>query len=174
MLKTIALVVVVAIVAVLAYAATRPDSFSISRGTVIQAPPQKIAGFIDDFHRWGDWSPWEKMDPQMQRTHSGAARGPGAVYAWTGDKVGAGRMEITEASPARVLIQLDFEKPMKAHNTAEFTLRPEGAGTRVDWTMRGASPYMSKLFGVFVDMDKMIGKDFEAGLASLKTAAEKP
>ena len=175
MFKTTALIVLALIAAVLAYAATRPDSFEVRRSTAIQAPPQKVFALIDDFHQWGAWSPWEKMDPAMKRTHSGAAHGKGAGYAWEGNsKVGQGRMEITESSPpSRVAIQLDFIKPFEAHNVAEFTLAPQGDATQVSWAMRGPSPYIAKLMGIFVDMDKMIGKDFEAGLANLKAAAEK-
>jgi len=175
MLKTVALVLVVAVAAVLAFAATRPDTFRIQREINIQAPPEVVFALLDDFHRWQTWSPWEKLDPAMQRSHSGAASGRGAVYAWEGSgKVGAGRMEITEsAAPARLSIQLDFINPFAARNTAEFSLQGQGEATRVQWAMHGPSPYISKLMGVFLNMDKMIGADFEAGLANLKAAAEK-
>ena len=176
MFKTTILIVLALIAAVLAYATTRPDDFEVRRTAAIQAPPQKIFGLIDDFHQWSTWSPWEKMDPAMIRTHSGAATGKGAAYAWEGnDKVGQGRMEITESSsPSRVAIRLDFIKPFEGHNVAEFTLAPQGeATTQVNWAMRGPRPFIAKLMGIFVDMDKMIGKDFEAGLANLKIAAEK-
>ena len=121
------------------------------------------------------WSPWENLDPNLQRTMSGAAKGQGAVYAWTGDdKVGSGRMEITQADPAsKVLIKLDFLKPFKASNTAEFLMVPtDHAGTNLTWAMFGPSPFVSKLMGVFMDFDKMVGKDFEAGLVALKRNAE--
>jgi carbon monoxide dehydrogenase subunit G len=174
MLKTILIVVVVLIAAVLVYAATMPDSFSVQRTASIKAPPEKIFPLINDLHRWGSWSPWEKMDPEMKRTYSGSAAGKGAVYAWQGNsKVGEGRMEIADTSPpSKVTIKLDFLKPFEAHNTAEFTLEPKGDSTNVTWTMYGPSAYIHKVIGVFVSMDKMIGKDFEIGLANLKSAAE--
>ncbi len=175
MFKTIAIVVVVLIAGVLAFAATRPDAFRVERSVTIKAPPEKIYPYIDDFNRWSVWSPWEKLDPAMKRTFSGAPAGKGAVYAWQGNgKVGEGRMEILESSPSsKLLIKLDFIKPFEGHNTAEYTLVPAGDSTRVTWAMYGPAPYISKLMGVFVSMDSMIGKDFEAGLANLKAAAEK-
>ena len=175
MFKRILLVVVVLIGALLAYAATRPDTFRVERATVIKAPPAKVFALIDDFHQWAGWSPWEKLDPAMKRTHSGAANGKGAVYAWEGNSdVGAGRMEILETTaPSRVLIRLDFMKPFEATNTAEYTIQPEGDATRVTWAMYGPAPFLSKLMQVFVSMDKMIGKDFEQGLANLKALAER-
>ena len=173
MIQLIAIGAGALVAGVLGIAATRPDRFSVQRSTTIAAPPEKIHPWIDDFRRWGEWSPWEKMDPGMARTFSGAERGPGAAYAWEGKKVGAGRMEIRESTPRRVAIQLDFLKPWEAHNTAEFTLDPQGAGTRVTWAMHGASPFISKVMGMFIDMDRMIGKDFETGLANLKAAAER-
>lgn len=174
MFKTIAAFVAVGIAAVLIFASTRPDSFHVERSTLIKAPPDKIFGLINDFHRWTAWSPWEGLDPAMQRTHSGAAQGVGAAYAWQGNsKVGAGRMQITESGlPNKISIRLDFIQPFEAHNTAEFSLQPEGDATRVTWAMNGPSPYISKLMGVFVSIDSMIGKDFAAGLAKLKAAAE--
>ena len=175
MFKRILLVVVVLIGALLAYAATRPDSFRVERAAVIKAPPAKVFALIDDFHQWAGWSPWDKLDPSMKRSHSGAASGKGAVYAWEGNgDVGAGRMEILETTaPSRVLIRLDFIKPFEARNTAEYTLRPEGEATRVTWAMYGPAPFVSKLMQVFVSMDAMIGKDFEQGLANLKALAER-
>ena len=175
MFKRILLVFVVLIGLLLAYAATRPDTFRVERAVVIQAPPAKVFALIDDFHRWSGWSPWEKRDPAMKRTHSGAASGKGAVYAWQGNSdVGAGRMEILETSaPSRVLIRLDFLEPFAATNTAEYSIVPEGGASRVTWAMHGPAPFVSKLMQVFVSMDKMIGKDFEQGLASLKALAER-
>jgi len=175
MLKKLALVLVVVVAALLAYAATRPDSFRVQRVTSIKAPPDRIFPLLADFHRWSAWSPWEKLDPAMKRTFSGAESGVGAVYAWEGNgKVGAGRMEILEATPAsRVAIKLDFLQPMEGHNVAEFTLEPKGELTTVTWDMHGPSPFVAKLMGVFVSMDSMVGKDFETGLATLKAVAEK-
>ncbi|MDP9911261.1 uncharacterized protein YndB with AHSA1/START domain [Variovorax boronicumulans] len=175
MLKTIVLAVLALIAALLIYGATRPDSFRVERTTRIDAPAEKIFPLIDDFHRWSAWSPYEKLDPAMKRTYGGAASGKGATYAWEGNsKAGAGTMEITESQPAsKVAIKLDFVKPFEGHNTAEFTLQPQGGATQVTWAMYGPSPYMAKLMGIFFDMDQMIGKDFEAGLANLKSATEK-
>ena len=175
MWKTIVIAVVVLIAGVLAFAATRPDDFTVRRSIAIKAEPAKIYPLLVDFGRWPAWSPWEKLDPAMKRTLSGATSGKGAVYAWDGSsKVGAGRIEIRDAAPSRVVIQLDFLKPFEAHNIADFTLAP-GADSMTDvtWQMRGPAPFVSKLMGVFVDMDKMIGKDFEAGLANLKAVAER-
>lgn len=175
MFKTIAIVVVVLLAGVLVFAATRPDAFRVERSVTIKAPPEKIYPYFDDFNRWAVWSPWEKLDPAMKRTFSGAPSGKGAVYAWQGNsKVGEGRMEILESSPSsKLLIKLDFIKPFEGHNTAEYTLVPSGDTTQVTWAMYGPSTYVTKLMGVFVSMDSMIGKDFEAGLANLKAAAEK-
>ncbi|MGH8626978.1 MAG: SRPBCC family protein [Gammaproteobacteria bacterium] len=175
MFSTIALIVVVLLAALLAFAATKPDIFRVQRATSIKTPPEKIFALIDDLHSWGAWSPYEKKDPTMKRTHSGAARGKGAVYEWEGDKnVGTGRMEITETSPpSKVMIKLDFIKPFETHNIAEFTMEPEGDSTNVTWAMHGPSPYISKVIGIFINMDSMIGKNFETGLANLKTVAEK-
>ena len=175
MLKTIALIVVALIAGVLAFAATKPDTFSVQRSATIKAPPEKIFAVLNDFHHWTDWSPWEKLDPAMKRTLSGAASGKGAVYAWEGNRqAGAGRMEIIESVPARkVGIQLDFIKPFEGHNVAEFTLAPQGDATQVSWVMRGPAPFVSKLMQVFVSMDKMIGGDFEEGLANLNAVAER-
>lgn len=174
MLKIVVIGVLVVIVAVLAYAATRPDTFVVKRSAVIDAPPEALAARVEDFHQWRAWSPWEKMEPDMARTYEGPERGVGAAYGWTGKKVGAGRTEILKVVPAReVEIRLDFLKPFKATNTARFTFAPEGAATRVTWTMEGGVPFVSKLMGLVFDMDKMIGKDFETGLANLKAQAEK-
>jgi len=176
MWKTIGIVAVVAVAGVLAFAATRPDDFTVQRSIAIKAEPAKIYPLINDFRQWPAWSPWEKLDPTMKRTLSGQASGAGAVYAWDGSsKVGAGRMEVKEAvAPSKVVIQLDFLRPFEAHNVTDFTLVPRpDASTEVTWLMRGPAPFVSKLMGVFVDMDKMIGKDFEAGLANLKAAVEK-
>jgi hypothetical protein len=175
MIKTIAIVIVAVIAAILIFAATKPETFTVQRAASIKAPPEKIFAVLDDFHSWGVWSPWEKMDPEMKRTFSGAPNGKGAVYEWQGNsKVGQGRMEITEATaPSQVTIKLDFIKPFEGHNVAEFVLQPSGDSTNVTWTMRGPSPYIAKVMSVFCNMDSMIGKDFEAGLANLKAATEK-
>ena len=175
MLKKIAIVVVVAIAAFLAFAATKPDTFQVQRSTVIKAPPDKIFALIQDFHHWGVWSPYEKRDPDMKRTYGGPESGKGSMYAWEGNsKVGAGRMEILDATaPSKVTIKLDFIKPFEGHNTAEFTMEPKGNNTVVTWAMYGPSAFMMKVMGIFMNMDNMIGNDFAVGLANLKTIAEK-
>jgi uncharacterized protein YndB with AHSA1/START domain len=175
MFKTIAIGVLVLIAALLGYAATRPDTFRVERGATIKAPPEKIFALVNDLRRWGSWSPWEKKDPAMRRTFGDATSGKGATYAWEGNKdVGQGRMEIAESvPPSRVRIKLDFVKPFEAHNLVDFTLEPRGESTQVTWAIHGPSPYVSRLIGIFVSMDGMIGRDFEAGLADLKAVAEK-
>lgn len=175
-LGIIAVVLVVAVAAVLLYAATKPDSFDVRRALNIKAPPDKIFALINDLHGWGAWSPYEKKDPAMKRTFSGAASGKGAIYEWDGNKnVGKGRMEIIDASaPSKVVIKLDFISPFEGHNTAEFTMDAKGDGTDVTWAMHGPAPFISKVMQVFINMDTMIGKDFEAGLANLKTLSEQP
>ena len=171
----IAVVLAIAIAIVLILAATKPASFSVQRAIDIRAPAERIFPLINDFHQWGSWSPWENKDPGMQRSFSGAASGKGAVYGWEGNNnVGSGRMEILEASaPSKILIKLDFLKPFEAHNTAEFTILPQGDATRLNWVMRGPASFMSKLMQVFMSLDKMVGKDFEIGLANLKNLTEK-
>ena len=171
----IAIVLAVAIAIVLILAAMKPDTFSIRRGATIKAPPEKIFSLINDFHQWGSWSPWENKDSAMKRTFSGLTSGRGAVYAWDGNKnVGSGRMEILDASsPSKIVIKLDFFTPFEAHNTAEFSMLPQGDTTSVDWLMHGPAPFMSKLMQVFMNIDKMVGKDFEAGLSNLRKLTEK-
>jgi uncharacterized protein YndB with AHSA1/START domain len=173
-LVIIAVVLAIIIAIVLILAATKPDTFRIQRAAVMNAPAEKVFPLIADFHQWLNWSPWEGKDPELKRSYSGAERGQGAVYAWDGNKnVGSGRMEILEASsPSKVVIKLDFLKPFEAHNTAEFTMLPQGGATNVVWVMHGPAPFMSKVMQVFMNMDRMIGKDFEAGLANLKAASE--
>jgi carbon monoxide dehydrogenase subunit G len=174
-LAIIAVIVLVVIAGVLIYATTQPDSFRVERSVAIKAPPEKIFPLIDDLKAWTTWSPYEKKDPAMKRSFGAVTAGKGATYAWEGDSnVGQGRMEIVESAPTgKVQIKLDFIKPFEAHNTAEFTLAPKGDTTSVTWAIYGPMPYVSKVMCLFFDMDTMIGKDFEAGLADLKTAAEK-
>lgn len=174
MLKKILLGVAVLIAAVLLLPLGRPDSFKVERSIDIAAPAATIYALVAAFHRWPLWSPWEKLDPAMRRTFSGAEAGVGAVYAWAGnDEIGEGRMEIVDAQPpAQLGIQLDFLKPMASRNRAEFRFTPDAGGTTVRWTMTGPSPYLMKLIGLFANFDTMIGKDFEKGLAELKAQAE--
>lgn len=178
MLKALAIlgiVVVVAIVAVLIYASTRPDTFRVERSLAMKAPPEKIFPYLTELKRWQEWSPYEGRDPAMKRTYGGAESGKGATYEWDGDKnVGKGRMEVLEATPPnKVMIKLDFIKPFEGHNTAELTVQPKDGQTVVTWAMYGPSPFMSKLIGTFMSFDDMIGRDFAAGLVKLKTIVEK-
>lgn len=176
MVNTIIGGLVLVIFLVLIYAASRPDTFRVERSISIKAPAEKIFPLIDDFHRWEQWSPWEKVDPALKRTYSGAASGVGAAYAWFGNKeIGQGRMEIIESTPPlRLLIKIDFLAPFEAHNTVEFILRKQGESTVLSHAMFGPSPYLAKLMGLFFSMDKMIGDKFEEGLGSLKALAEAP
>jgi hypothetical protein len=179
MIKTIILIVVALLVlgiaAVLIIAANKPDIFRIQRSTTIRASPDKIFPLINEFRNWSSWSPYEHKDPAMKRTFSGAASGKGAIYEWQGNSnVGAGRITITDTvPPSKVMIDLDMLKPFEAHNKVEFTLEPRGDTTSVTWAMAGSTPYMAKIMHVFMNVDRMVGGDFEAGLASLKSVAEK-
>jgi hypothetical protein len=171
----VAIVLALAVAIVLILAATKPGSFSVRRSTSVKASPEKIFPWINDFHQWKSWSPYENKDPAMKRSYSGAASGKGAVYGWEGNKnVGSGRMEILDASmPSKIVIKLDFFTPFEGHNTAEFTMLPQGDATTVTWLMHGPAPFMSKVMQVFMNLDDMIGKDFEVGLVNLKNLAEK-
>ena len=176
MLKTIFVVIFVAIGAVLIYAATKPDTFRVERSIVIKAPAEKIFPLINDLHQWAPWSPWEKMDPALKRIYSGTSSGVGAIYEWQGNRdVGHGRMEIIDSTaPVKVVLKLHFIKPFEANNTVEFVLRQEAGSTRVTQAMYGPSPFISKLMSLAFSMDKMVGTKYEEGLANLKSLAEKP
>jgi hypothetical protein len=171
----IAVILAIAIAAMLMLALTKPNTFAVQRAISIKAPAEKIFPLINDFHQWVAWSPYENKDPAMKRTYSGAESGKGAVYAWDGNSnVGSGRMEILDTSvPSKIVIKLDFFKPFEGHNTAEFTMLPQGDATYLTWLMHGPAPFMSRLMQVFMNIDKMIGKDFEVGLANLKKITEK-
>jgi uncharacterized protein YndB with AHSA1/START domain len=175
MLKIILLVIALLIAGVLIFAATKPDVFRVERKAVIEAPPEKLFVLINDFKQWGPWSPWEKKDPAMKRSFGANSAGQGATYAWQGNKdVGQGSMEIVESvTPSRIRLKLDFVQPFEAHNVVTFTLTPQGKGTEISWAMEGPVPYFAKIIHVFINMDAMVGGDFEAGLASLKTLTEK-
>lgn len=175
MLKIILIVLVVLVAGILLYAATKPDTFSVRRSASIKASPEKIFPLIDDYRNWTSWSPYENKDPAMKRTFGATTSGKGATYAWEGNKeVGQGGMEIQESvPPSRVTIKLDFVKPFEAHNIVDFTLEPQGDATKVTWNMHGPAPFVSKVMQVFIDMDNMVGRDFEAGLANMKAVAEK-
>ena len=155
-------------------AAMADETYTIERSLRMDASPERVYQQVADFRRWTSWSPWEDIDPAMQRAFSGSESGAGAVYSWSGNRrAGQGRMQITEAvHPSRVVIDLVFEKPWKARNDTVFTIRPDGAGSHVTWTMTGKNTRMMKAMGVFKSMDSFLGPDFEKGLARLKTAAE--
>lgn len=174
MIESVVIAVAVLVVALLIYAATRPDTFRVERSLSIKAPAEKIFPLINDFREWEPWSPWEKIDPALKRSYSGAASGEGAVYEWSGNKnIGQGRMEIVESSPpSKIKLRIDFIKPFEAHNTIEFTLIPQGGSTLVTQAMYGPSPFISKVMGIFCSMDKMVGKKYEEGLANLKAISE--
>lgn len=161
------------IVGLLIYAATRPDTFSVSRAIRVNVPASQVYPFLDDFRRWTAWSPWEKIDLDLRREFGGSERGVGATYGWEGSKTGKGRMEIVEARPnSLVKIDLDFFRPFKGHNVVTFALEEQSDGTMVTWTMTGRQPYMAKLMSTVMSMDKMMGQMFDQGLADLKRAAE--
>jgi uncharacterized protein YndB with AHSA1/START domain len=170
----IALGAIIAILLIVA--AMRPDTFRVQRSIEINAPAEKIFPLISNYKHWGDWSPYEKVDPAMQRTFSGAPSGKGSVYEWNGNKnVGHGRMEILDTTtPSKVVIKLDFFSPFEAHNTAEFTMQPRGNATNVTWAMHGPVTFMAKIVHMFMNMDRMCGDQFQQGLASMKALAERP
>ena len=176
MLRKLLLGVVVLIVAALLLATRQPDTFSVERRIVMNAPPERVFAQINDFHAWEAWSPWAKLDPAMQATYSGAAQGVGAVYEWRGNSdVGEGRMAIKSATaPSEVMIALDFLTPFESHNVTTFMLTPTESGTEVIWTMKGNAEYVTKLMTMFVSMDKMVGPDFSRGLEQLKAVVERP
>lgn len=163
-----------AVAVVLLLAARKPAEFRVERSVVIAASADRVFSLINNFRQWEHWSPWAKLDPQMTTSYSGPDEGVGCKYAWEGNKkVGRGSMEIVQSeSPTRVALKLHFLVPFEAHNDTEFVLTPDGAGTRVVWAMTGSSPFMMRVMGVFMDMDKMIGRDFEKGLSAMKGVAE--
>jgi uncharacterized protein YndB with AHSA1/START domain len=170
----IIIIVAVLIAAVLALAATKPKTFEVQHSISIKAPREKIFALINDFHSWSGWAPQDKLDPTMNRTYGGAANGKGAVSEWNSTgSAGKGRMSITESVPPRMIsIKVDFVKPFEAHNINEFTLEPDGALTKVTWTMHGTNLYIMKIMSIFVNMDRVVGGHFESGLDNLKAVAE--
>lgn len=173
--KIVVIVILVLLAGLLAFAATRPDQFSVQRSTSVNAPPEKIAALIGGMHNFNRWNPYLLKDPQLKGSYSGPENGPGSHYAWQGNKdVGKGSMTVTGVQPQLVEIDLDFIEPFASKNKAVFTLQPGTAGTQVTWAMHGPAPYITKLMGVVFNMDKMIGTDFETGLQRLKALAEQP
>jgi hypothetical protein len=178
MLKRIVIGVFIAIVVIVGGLAvvvgTQPEEYKVTRTTTVRASPDVIFNQINDFHNWDKWSPWAKLDPNMKTTYSGASAGVGSSYAWTGnDEVGEGKMTVVESRPGeQVKIDLDFIKPFEAKNVTEFLLKPDGDTTQVTWAMTGKKNFVTKAFCLVMDMDKMVGGDFEKGLAQLKTVVE--
>jgi hypothetical protein len=167
-MKWLLILIVLAVVVMLILASRKPNSFRVERKILIHAEPATVFGYINDFHQWTQWSPWENIDPNLTRSYSGPDMGVGTHYAWQGNKnVGQGNMTILESTPH------SFIKPFAANNTAEFTLTSQGDNTEVTWAMYGPSPLISKVMGLFMNMDKMIVTQFETGLTNLKNAAEK-
>ena len=174
MFGIVAIGIALAAAIILGKAAMQPDRYRVERSAVIDAPPAQVLPHLADFHKWRAWSPWEELDPNLKRTFSGAESGKGAVYEWEGNKkAGSGRMEITDVTPNRVVIQLDFLTPFEAHNVTEIDLKERTPGvTEVVWAMHGPQPFMFKMMKVFMNMDEMVGKDFTKGLAQLKAVVE--
>lgn len=178
MFKKVALaflaVVVLGFGTVFGIAASKPDEYHVQRSVTVNAPPDKIYAYVSDFKKWKTWSPFEEMDPEMERAYTGPESGKGSMYEWKGnDKVGQGRMEIVEATvPAKLAINLDMVKPFESQDKAEFTLQPAGSATTVTWAMTGHSPFLCKVMQVFSSMDTMIGGEFDRGLGKLKAISE--
>lgn len=175
MLIKIALVLFVLLAACVGFIASRPSEFRIARSHTLSAPPDVVYAYVGDFKKWPEWSPWEKLDPSMKRELSGASAGLGAVYYWSGNKqAGEGRMTITEARPGeRLTMRLEFMRPFAATNAAQFDFAPSGQGTTVTWAMSGKNNFVTKAIGLFMDMDKMVGTEFEKGLATLDSVTAK-
>ena len=175
MLKKILLGLAIVVGALLLFAATRPNSYAVSRSMTIKAPPEKLFAMVDSFPAWPQWSPYEKLDPNMKRTIGGSPSGVGATYAWAGNSsAGEGKMTISKSQPSSLVeVQLDFTKPMSEHAVATFTFAPKGDSTLVTWSVNGPMPYVAKLFTMFMSMDKELGGQMEDGLGTMKKVAEK-
>jgi hypothetical protein len=175
MFKTIVIALAVAVIAFLAYVASRPSAFRIERSQIINAPPESLFALINDLHRFNSWNPFALADPSLQIVYSGPESGEGAAYEWHGTgKSGTGRMQISASTPpSRVTMQLEFMKPFAARNIAEFAITREGPATRVTWAMTGRNTYTQKLMSTVFDMDRMVGGEFAKGLSNLKALAER-
>jgi uncharacterized protein YndB with AHSA1/START domain len=172
MLTRIAIVLGVVLAALVGLIATRPSEFRVARSRTVSAPPEVVHAYVNDFRKWSEWSPWETRDPALRREFSGAPAGPGAVYSWVGNKeVGEGRMTITDSRPPQsITIRLEFIKPFAATNVTQFDFTPSGSGTHVTWAMTGRCNFIAKGISLFMDMDQMVGTEFEKGLATLDMA----
>jgi carbon monoxide dehydrogenase subunit G len=174
MLKKILIALAVIVLVFVVIVALQPSDFRVTRSTTISAPAPAVFAQVNDFHKWDAWSPWAKLDPAMKKTYDGVPAGTGAIYSWSGnDQVGDGRMTLTESRPSDLIrIKLEFMKPFAATNTTEFNFKPEGNQTVVTWSMFGENNFMAKAFGLLMNMDKMVGGDFEKGLAQMKSVVE--
>lgn len=176
MIRKLLLLLVIAVAVIALIAAIKSPDFSVTRKAVIDAPPDRVFALVNDFHKWEAWSPWAKKDPKMTQSYEGPTAGPGTIYKWAGNsEVGEGRMTITETKPDELIrIKLEFIKPMAGTNTTEFTFQRVGAQTHVTWNMAGKNSFIARAFFLFMDMNEMVGGDFEKGLASMKAVAEAP
>jgi uncharacterized protein YndB with AHSA1/START domain len=176
MLKTTLIVIAVIVVAFVVVVALQPSEFRVARSATIAAPATVVFAQVNDFHKWEAWSPWAKLDPAAKNSFEGPSAGTGAIFRWSGNnEVGEGSMTITESRPSNLIrIKLDFTKPFEATNTTEFTFEPKGSQTVVTWSMSGTNNFIAKAFCLFNNMDKMLGGQFEKGLAQMASAAEKP
>ena len=174
MLKFILICLAVIIIALAVFVAMQPDDFRVTRSATVSAPAAAVFAHVNDLRKWEAWNPWQKKDPTMRLTYAGPPAGPGASYSWAGNnEVGEGRLTITESRPGELVrLKLEFMKPFTATNTADFTFKPEGDKTAVTWSMEGKNNYLAKALHLVMNMDKMVGGDFEKGLADMKVAAE--
>jgi len=174
MLKTVLLLIAVIVVVLLVVVALQPDHFRITRSATLAVPPSAVYGQVEDLHKWNDWSPWAKLDPNCKVAFDGPPAGVGASFAWAGNnEVGEGRMTITECRPNEaVVMRLEFVKPFAGTNTTEFTFKPSGAGTEVTWSMSGENNFMAKAVGLVMNCDKMVGGQFEKGFENLRAVVE--
>ena len=174
MLKFIFISLAVIIIALAVFVAMQPDAFRVTRSATVSAPATAVFAHVNELHKWEAWNPWQKKDPAMKLTFAGPPAGPGASYSWAGNnEVGEGRLTITESRPGELVrLKLEFMKPFTATNTADFTFKPEGDKTVVIWSMEGKNNYVAKALHLVMNMDKMVGGDFEKGLADMKAAVE--
>jgi Polyketide cyclase / dehydrase and lipid transport len=174
MIWKILIALVVIVVGLVAVIALQPARYRVSRSTTIAAPAPVVFAQVNDFHKWSAWSPWEKIDPGMKRTYEGPPAGVGASYAWVGSReVGEGRMTIVESRPSDLIqVKLEFVKPFAGTSVAEFSFKPDGERSLVTWSMTGDKNFIAKAIHLVMSMDRMIGDQFDKGLAAMKTVAE--
>ena len=174
MLIKILIAVAVIVVVFLVIVALQSKEFRVARSATMAAPPSVVFAQVNDFHKWEAWNPWGKIDPAIKQNYEGAQAGVGAIYTWTGNReVGEGRMTIIESRPSELIrIKMEFFKPFAGNSTAEFTFKPENSQTALTWSMFGANNFMAKAMHLVINMDKMIGGQFDRGLASMKSIVE--